>query len=198
MNELLVFQYLKSTIGKDSSPTSVEDFQNVPDNYKPWCYIIAYNVDDNFSEFSRTYYVDPGYWVVVKDNNITQFYQYIEGVFTAFDLETHEPIEYYGYDIDGFCIKYNYHTKEVMQYNCIINYDFMPYPEKQSLKDFEFKDNIIMYGEKPYGKIVYCVTEQGHAREYSNQMALDAKQRHLNFWKQQISIDRALTILKGT
>lgn len=67
----------------------------------------------------------------------------------SLDLNTHEVLELYEH-VDNYIIKKNLNGAEVVK-TFIGGYETLPESKKQTLADFEHKDRILRWSNKPYG-----------------------------------------------
>ena len=195
MDEFIVYQFLANNVPSmqlDVGVDTLEKFQALDDSERPFCLIVAYNAD-TFEEFSRTYQLRT-HAVVVRDGAVEQLYRTDARVL---DISTLQPIEYYDFTNTGFCLKRDFRTNEIMQYNCVISYDAMPSPEKEEFAEFEHRSMIMTYGKKPYARILYCYTDQGYRFEYSHDTEIKKRVADDEFWRAQTSIDSAISNLRA-
>ena len=72
----------------------------------------------------------------------------------AVDLSTLKPIEYYK-KTKKTMKKYDFDTDKLLQTNYFVSkFEDLPETYKKKLNEFEHKDKIFFYANKPYGKVV--------------------------------------------
>jgi hypothetical protein len=134
------------------------DFDNAPLAYLPVYAFSYYNIDTKqiiCDVYSSRYGFD---WYKINSNGLSEYYtrsHTSEFTFTAYNLDTMTPIEYYKlvdtstehkYDVDMNLLQVNYSTE-----------NDLPPDWVSAISDFKYKNSIICWEEKPYGRIVeFC------------------------------------------
>ena len=159
---VIAYNYLASKLGWPTKHTLEEVLVDEDVNKVP---VIAHQtyLIDSLKLVSTAYvFCKDKYYVKVVDDEVTEFYIFRpenvvkqDVTYVAYDINTEKPVEYY--KIDGSIeTKYDFDTDAVKQVNFNTCYDTLPANVKVKLKNFKYKRYIIIYAEKPYGRVVEC------------------------------------------
>jgi hypothetical protein len=166
---VIAYNYLANKLGWPTKQTLEEVGIDADKNRVPLVKHQTYLVD-SLKLVSTIYgFENQQYGVKVVGSEVTEFYvRKPEGIvkpnltYVTYDVKTGEPLEYYCKDSDGDSgakieTKYNFKTDEVMQVNHFAKTAELPEDVKKRVATFKYKNNIFIYAEKPYGRIVECV-----------------------------------------
>jgi hypothetical protein len=74
-------------------------------------------------------------------------------LYVGLDINTGEVIEFYRM-VDNALCKFNAKTGEKLGFTIDSPFVHLPEAYKEALADFPYKDNIIYWADKPYGRVV--------------------------------------------
>ena len=119
-----------------------------------------YSVEDHRLLGELYIFIGDAYWVKVNDKGeASELYfknhpKYPDCWGVSINPETLKPIEYYKETLKTIK-KYDFKTNVLLQTNYFVSgFDDLPKTYQEKLKNFDHKDKIFYYANKPYGKIV--------------------------------------------
>ena len=100
------------------------------------------------------------------NDKVTEFFKLGHIKFTnqtnwiSYTLDGKTKIEYYDSDYENKLEKkYDWRENKLKQVNYVVTFNDLDDETQNLLKDFEYKQNIFIYAQKPYGRVLYVYSK---------------------------------------